>query len=126
MECSDVYADGCRAYDGLVTNDYQHHRVHHHENEFARGKNYVNGIVPSEANSCVEHNLFGVMQSFAWQNFAESDRKSPLFTSKNRSGVSIIEVITFTQLCYRKLPIFPSKLDKTLLDLLDSALFSII
>ena len=32
------------AYDGLVTNGYQHHRVHHHENQFARGKNHVNGI----------------------------------------------------------------------------------
>jgi len=28
---------------GLVTNGYQHHRVHHHENEFAKGKNHVNG-----------------------------------------------------------------------------------
>ena len=80
-------------------NDYQHHRVHHHENEFARGKNYVNGIVPSEANSCVEHNLFGVMQSFVWQNFADSGRKNSSFTLKNQSIVSIIEVITSTQFC---------------------------
>jgi transposase len=41
---SDVYTDGWRAYDGLVTGGYKHHRVHHHENEFARGKNHVNGI----------------------------------------------------------------------------------
>ena len=27
-----------------LTNGYQHHRVHHHENQFARGKNHVNGI----------------------------------------------------------------------------------
>src|SRR5260221_3773083 len=32
------------AYDGLVTDGYKHHRVHHHQNEFARGKNHVNGI----------------------------------------------------------------------------------
>jgi transposase-like protein len=38
VEGSDVYPDGWKAYDGLVTNGYQHHRVHHHENEFARGK----------------------------------------------------------------------------------------
>ena len=44
VEGSDVYTDGWKAYDGLVTNGYQHHRVHHHENEFARGKNHVNGI----------------------------------------------------------------------------------
>jgi transposase-like protein len=41
---SDVYTDGWTAYDGLVTGGYKHHRVHHHENEFARGKNHVNGI----------------------------------------------------------------------------------
>jgi len=41
---SDVYTDGWKAYDGLVTNGFKHHRVHHHENEFARGKNHVNGI----------------------------------------------------------------------------------
>lgn len=41
---SDVYTDGWTAYDGLVTGGYRHHRVHHHENEFARGKNHVNGI----------------------------------------------------------------------------------
>ncbi len=44
VEGSDVYTDGWKAYDGLVTNGYQHHRVHHHENEFARGKNHVNVI----------------------------------------------------------------------------------
>jgi transposase len=44
LEKSDVYTDGWKAYDGLVTNGYQHHRVHHHENEFVRGKNHVNGI----------------------------------------------------------------------------------
>ena len=41
---SDIYTDGWRAYDGLVTSGFRHHRVHHHENEFARGKNHVNGI----------------------------------------------------------------------------------
>ena len=27
---SDVNTDGLKAYDGLVPNGYQHHRVHHH------------------------------------------------------------------------------------------------
>lgn len=44
LSSSDIYTDGWMAYDGLVTNGYQHHRVHHHVNEFARGKNHVNGI----------------------------------------------------------------------------------
>ena len=39
-----VYTDGWKAYDGLVRDGYKHHRIHHHENEFARGKNHVNGI----------------------------------------------------------------------------------
>ena len=38
VEGSDVYTDDLKAYDGLVTKGYQHHRVHHHENEFERGK----------------------------------------------------------------------------------------
>jgi transposase-like protein len=41
---TNVYTDGWRAYDGLITLGYKHYRIHHHENEFARGKNHVNGI----------------------------------------------------------------------------------
>lgn len=44
LEGSDIYTDGWKAYDGLVLGGYQHHRIHHHKNEFARGKNHVNGI----------------------------------------------------------------------------------
>jgi transposase len=40
---STVYSDGWKAYDGLVYN-YDHYRVHHAVNEFARGKNHINGI----------------------------------------------------------------------------------
>lgn len=39
-----VYTDGWKSYAGLVLNGYKHYRIHHHENEFARGKNHVNGI----------------------------------------------------------------------------------
>lgn len=38
LEGSDVYTDGWKAYDGLVSQGYKHHRIHHHKNEFARGK----------------------------------------------------------------------------------------
>ena len=41
---STVYTDGWRSYDGLITSGYKHYRIHHSENEFARGKNHVNGI----------------------------------------------------------------------------------
>lgn len=39
-----VYTDGWKSYDGLVLGGYKHHRIHHHQNQFARGKNHVNGI----------------------------------------------------------------------------------
>ena len=39
-----VYTDGWKSDDGLVVVGYEHHRIHHHQNQFARGKNHVNGI----------------------------------------------------------------------------------
>mgnify|MGYP001547690053 FL=1 len=39
-----IHTDGWKAYDGLVLDGFKHHRVHHHENEFARGKRHINGI----------------------------------------------------------------------------------
>ena len=39
-----VYTDGWKSYDGLVLGGYKHHRIHHHQNQFARGRNHVNGI----------------------------------------------------------------------------------
>lgn len=44
LEQSTIYTDGWKSYDSLVLNGYQHHRIYHSENEFARGKNHVNGI----------------------------------------------------------------------------------
>lgn len=44
LEQTTIYTDGWRSYDSLVLNGYQHYRILHHENEFARGKNHVNGI----------------------------------------------------------------------------------
>jgi len=41
---TEVLTDGWKAYDGLITCGYKHHRIHHSKNEFARGKNHVNGI----------------------------------------------------------------------------------
>jgi transposase-like protein len=39
-----INSDGWKSYDGLILNGYEHYRVYHSENEFARGKNHVNGI----------------------------------------------------------------------------------
>ena len=44
LEGSMIHTDGWKAYDGLILNGYNHYRVFHHENEFARGKSHVNGI----------------------------------------------------------------------------------
>jgi transposase-like protein len=44
LEGSTLYTDGWKAYNGLILNGYDHYRIFHHENEFARGKNHVNGI----------------------------------------------------------------------------------
>lgn len=41
---STIHSDGWKAYDGLILNGYDHYRVFHSENEFARGKSHVNGI----------------------------------------------------------------------------------
>jgi transposase len=39
-----VYTDSWLGYDGLLLSGYKHRRVYHRENDFARGKNPVNGI----------------------------------------------------------------------------------
>jgi len=44
LEGSKVNTDGWKAYDGLILNGYDHYRVFHSHNEFARGKCHVNGI----------------------------------------------------------------------------------
>jgi len=44
LAVSTIFTDGWKAYDGLILNGYDHYRIFHHENQFARGKNHVNGI----------------------------------------------------------------------------------
>ncbi len=40
-----IHSDGWRGYNGLVDLGYKkHYRVHHGANEFAKGKNHINGI----------------------------------------------------------------------------------
>ena len=43
LEGSTIYTDGWKAYDGLILNGYEHYRIFHSHNEFAREKNHVNG-----------------------------------------------------------------------------------
>jgi transposase-like protein len=44
LEGATIHSDGWRAYDGLILNGYDHYRVFHSRDEFARGKSHVNGI----------------------------------------------------------------------------------
>ena len=44
LEGSTIHSDCWKAYDGLILNGYDHYRVFHSENEFARVKCHVNGI----------------------------------------------------------------------------------
>ena len=44
LEDSVIYSDGWKSYDSLVLNGYRHYRIYHSKNEFARGKNHINGI----------------------------------------------------------------------------------
>ena len=44
LEDSTVYTDGWKSYNGLITEGYKHYRIFHSHNEFARGKNHINGI----------------------------------------------------------------------------------
>lgn len=44
LEGSSINTDGWKAYDGLVVNGYDHYRVFHSHDEFARGKCHINGI----------------------------------------------------------------------------------
>jgi transposase len=41
---TEVYTDGFKSYDSLITEGYTHHRIYHSKDEFARGKNHVNGV----------------------------------------------------------------------------------
>ena len=43
LDGSVVYTDGWKSYDGLIHN-YKHYRIYHSKDEFARGKNHINGI----------------------------------------------------------------------------------
>jgi transposase len=44
LQQTTVYTDGWKAYDSLITEGYEHYRIFHSEDEFARGKNHVNGV----------------------------------------------------------------------------------
>lgn len=94
---STIYSDGWKAYDGLIVNGYDHYRVHHHENEFARGKNHINGIesfwsyakrrlrkfngVSSET-----FNLHRKETEFRW-NHRRSDMYATLLTARKQSAL---------------------------------------
>ena len=73
---STIHTDGWRAYDGLVLNGYDHYRVFHSENEFARGKSHVNGIENfwsfckrrlSKFNGCTDEKFLVHLKESEWR-----------------------------------------------------------
>lgn len=44
LEDTTVYTDGWKSYDSLVLSGYRHKRIRHQKDEFARGRNHINGI----------------------------------------------------------------------------------
>ena len=44
LEESTGFTDGWKSYHGLIYQGFQHYRIYHSKNEFARGKNHINGI----------------------------------------------------------------------------------
>ena len=44
LEESTIFTDGWKSYHGLIYQGFQHYRIFHSKNEFARGKNHINGI----------------------------------------------------------------------------------
>ena len=44
LEVYVIHTDGCKIYDGLIVNGYDHYRVFHSRNGFASGKSHVKGI----------------------------------------------------------------------------------
>lgn len=76
LEKSTIFTDGWKAYDGLVLNGYDHYRVFHSENEFARGKSHVNGIENfwsfakgrlSKFNGCSSSNFIYHLKECEWR-----------------------------------------------------------
>ena len=43
LSAATIYTDGWKSDDGLVLGGDKHPRIHHHQNQFARGKNHVHG-----------------------------------------------------------------------------------
>ena len=80
---STIYTDGWRAYDGLVLEGYKHHRIHHHDNEFARKHRHINGI---ESFWSYAKLRLAKLRGVRWSN--------SMTTSKKPNGASIIAVIT--------------------------------
>jgi len=76
LEGATVYTDGWKSYGGLVLNGYKHYRIHHHENEFARGKNHINGIESfwsytkrrmQKFNGIAKHKFMLHLKEFEWR-----------------------------------------------------------
>ena len=81
-----VYTDGWLGYDGLLLSGYKHRRIHHHENEFARGKNHVNGIESFWSYAKFRFiKLRGVRPKFFFLHLKESEWRGCVGNSRPRN-----------------------------------------
>ena len=96
LEGSTIHIDGWKAYDGLVLNGYDHYRVFHSKNEFARGKSHVNGIECFWSFAKRRMSKFNGIKSNAFiLHLKESEFR---FNNRNKDLVLIIKKLLKNQL----------------------------
>jgi transposase len=90
-----IATDGWKADDGLVLGGAEHPRLHHHENEFARGKNPVPGLESFRGQAKFRFiKLRGLRQEFfclhlkesAWRGHQRLDHRSFLLRKNLRQN----------------------------------------
>ncbi|WP_407712681.1 IS1595 family transposase [Campylobacter hominis] len=102
IENSTIYSDTWKAYDGLV--DYgakAHHRVKHCKNEFANGRNHINGIESFWAYT--KHRLTkfkGIRKEFFYLYLKESEFRYNTKINKENLYKVLLKLVRKNQICF--------------------------
>ena len=75
LEGSTIYSDVWAAYDSLIVNGYDHYRMFHSHNVFARGKSHVNAIENVQTSG-----LSGALPSAGLRNSTVAHPTDPWYT----------------------------------------------
>ena len=93
---TEVNTDGWPAYDGLVDVGYEkHYRVHHGANEFARGKQHINGI--ESFWSFTKRRLArlnGIQKRYFYYHLKESEFRYNCRITKQNTNYIIQQILT--------------------------------